>query len=87
MLSRNEEQQLRAIEQWFEMSDPALTRSMREGRVQQGELGRRVCCIALVVLGVALIGLGAVTTTVPLLFAGILGLTSGVCLHMSAVRL
>ncbi|GAB3573099.1 hypothetical protein GCM10027445_31770 [Amycolatopsis endophytica] len=86
MLSRNEQQQLRAIEQWFEISDPELTRSLREGRVRQWNLGRRLLCLVLMVTGVGLIGLGAVAGNVLLLFVGILSLTTGVCLRIGALR-
>ena len=86
MLSRNEQQQLRAIEQWFEITDPELTRSLREGRSGRLGLSRRLLCVALMAFGVVLIGFGAVAAHVFLLFLGILGLTTGVCLRTGAIR-
>ncbi|MDQ0378544.1 DUF3040 domain-containing protein [Amycolatopsis thermophila] len=86
MLSRNEQQQLRAIEQWFEISDPDLTRALRSGRLRQWGLGRRLLCLGLMVLGVGLIALGAAVSNVLLLFVGILSLTTGVCLRIGALR-
>ncbi|GHF13175.1 hypothetical protein GCM10017786_53970 [Amycolatopsis deserti] len=86
MLSRNEQQQLRAIEQWFELSDPELTRALREGRFRHPGLSRRLLCVTLMVFGGILIGLGAVAAHVFLLFVGILSLTTGVCLRIGALR-
>ena len=86
MLSRHEQQQLRAIEQWFEITDPDLTRSMREGRFRHRDPRRKLLCIALVALGGVLIGLGAVIANVFVLFVGILCLTTGVCLRIGAIQ-
>ncbi|NIH86564.1 DUF3040 domain-containing protein [Amycolatopsis granulosa] len=86
MLSRNEQQQLRAIEQWFEITDPELTRSLRDGRLRHLGLPRRLLCLALMVFGGAMIGVGAVAANVFLLFVGIVGLTLGVCLRIGAIR-
>ncbi|MFD4193120.1 MULTISPECIES: DUF3040 domain-containing protein [Amycolatopsis] len=86
MLSRNEQQQLRAIERWFEISDPDLTRALREGRFRHLGRLRRLGCLALMTFGALLIGLGAVAANVFLLFVGILALTTGVCLRIGALR-
>jgi Protein of unknown function (DUF3040) len=82
MLSHHEDRQLRAIEQWFEESDPALTRMLRDYEVPRRSqvLGR----IAVDVIGGLLFLLGAVLVAPVLLVFGLLLITGGVCLHLAA---
>jgi hypothetical protein len=82
MLSHHEDDQLRAIEQWFEESDPTLTRMLREYEVpRRRELVGR---IAVDVVGALLFVLGAVLVAPVLLVFGLLFVTVGVCLHLAA---
>jgi hypothetical protein len=82
MLSHHEDGQLRAIEQWFEKSDPALTRMLREYEVSKRRqlVGR----IAVDAIGALLFLLGAVLVSPVLLVFGMLTIVGGVCLHLTA---
>jgi hypothetical protein len=81
MLSHHEDRQLRAIERWFEESDPALTRMLREYEVR----GRRRLAgrIAVDAAGALLFVLGAVLVAPALLVFGMLFIVGGVCLHLT----
>lgn len=82
MLSHHEDGQLRAIEQWFEMSDPALTRMLRAYEVPRRL--ERAAIIAVDVIGGLLFLLGALLIAPVLLVFGLLFIVGGVCLHLSA---
>ena len=84
MLSHHEDRELRAIEQWFEESDPALTRMLRthEAPVRSGL--RRAARIAVDVVGAALFMVGAVLGFPVLVVIGFLFIVVGVCLHLAA---
>ena len=85
MLSHHEDRELRAIEQWFEESDPALTRALRNyeapGRFR---VLRLVARIAIDVIGVGLFLVGAILTLPVLVVIGVLVIVVGVCLHLAA---
>jgi hypothetical protein len=82
MLSHHEDRQLRAIERWFEESDPALTRMLRNYEVPRRlEVFAR---IAVDVVGALMFVLGALLVAPVLLVFGLLLIVGGVCLHLSA---
>ena len=82
MLSHHEDRQLRAIERWFEESDPALTRMMRAYEVPKRL--QRVARIAVDTTGALLFLLGALLVEPVLLVFGLLFIVGGVCLHLAA---
>jgi Flp pilus assembly protein TadB len=84
MLSHHEDRELRAIEQWFEESDPALTRMLRNYEPPRRTVLRTVLCIAVDVVGVALFVVGAVLALPVLVVIGFLVIVVGVCLHLAA---
>jgi hypothetical protein len=84
MLSHHEDRQLRAIEQWFEESDPALTRMLRDYEIPRRR--QLVGLIAVDVAGGLLFLLGAVLVAPVLLVFGLLFITGGVCLHLAAAE-
>jgi hypothetical protein len=85
MLSHHEDRQLRAIEQWFEESDPALTRMLRNYEAPPpASPFRLVARIAVDVLGSLLFLLGAILAAPILVVIGFLLVVVGVCLHLAA---
>jgi fatty acid desaturase len=84
MLSHHEDRQLRAIEQWFEESDPALTRMLRNYEAPVRSPFGRITRIAIDILGGLLFILGAVLTVPVLVVVGFLLVVIGVCLHLAA---
>jgi uncharacterized membrane protein HdeD (DUF308 family) len=84
MLSHHEDRELRAIEQWFEESDPALTRMLRNYEAPGRFRLRAVARIAIDVVGVALFLIGAITALPVLVVVGFLLIVVGVCLHLAA---
>jgi Protein of unknown function (DUF3040) len=84
MLSHEEDRQLRAIEQRFEESDPALTRMLRGYEVPSRDRFARL--IAVDVLGGLLFLFGALFLSPVLLVFGMLFIGGGVCLHLTAGR-
>lgn len=84
MLSHHEDRELRAIEQWFEESDPALTRMLRTHEAPGPSRLRHAARIAVDVVGVALFFVGAVLGFPVLVVIGFLLIVGGVCLHLAA---
>jgi uncharacterized membrane protein HdeD (DUF308 family) len=84
MLSHHEDRELRAIEQWFEESDPALTRMLRNYEAPRRFRLRLVARVAIDVIGVALFFVGAITALPVLVVIGFLFIVVGVCLHLAA---
>jgi predicted metal-dependent hydrolase len=86
MLSYDENRQLKAIEQWFEESDPRLTRMLRDHEAPERGRQRRAVQIAVDLTGGLLVVLGAVAATLVLVVFGMLVLAAGACLHLAARR-
>lgn len=84
MLSHDEDRQLRAIEQWFEESDPALTRMLRDHEPPKATHQRRATRVGVDVTGGVLFLLGALTALPVLVVIGFLLVTTGACLHLAA---
>jgi uncharacterized membrane protein HdeD (DUF308 family) len=84
MLSHDEDRQLRAIQQWFEESDPQLTRMLREHEAPERRRQRQAGRLAVDLTGGLLLVFGLVTATVAVMVLGILVLAVGVCLHLAA---
>jgi hypothetical protein len=84
MLSHHEDGQLRAIEQWFEESDPALTRMLRNYEAPERTHLRLITRIAIDVLGAVLFVLGAILASPILVVVGFLLTVVGVCIHLAA---
>ncbi len=84
MLSHHEDRQLRAIEQWFEESDPALTKMLRNYEAPEHNHFRLIARIAVDVLGAVLFILGAILAWPVLVVVGFLLIVVGVCLHLAA---
>lgn len=84
MLSHHEDRQLRAIEQWFEESDPALTRMLRNYEAPERSRMRLAARLAIDVVGVTLFLLGAFLAVPVLVVIGFLLVVIGVCLHLAA---
>ncbi|MPZ85802.1 MAG: DUF3040 domain-containing protein [Actinophytocola sp.] len=84
MLSHDEDRQLRAIEQWFEESDPVFTRMLRNAEPPKPTHQRLAARIAVDVTGGVLFTIGALTATAGLLVIGLLAITIGACLHVAA---
>ena len=84
MLSHHEDRELRAIEQWFEESDPALTRMLRNYEAPGRFRLRLIARIAIDVVGVALFLVGAILAQPILVVIGFLIIVVGVCLHLAA---
>lgn len=84
MLSHHEDRELRAIEQWFEESDPALTRMLRNYEPPGRTVLRTVLRIAVDLVGVALFVAGAILALPVLVVIGFLVIVVGVCLHLAA---
>jgi DUF3040 family protein len=84
MLSHDEDRELRAIEQWFEQSDPHLSRMLREHESPARKRQRRAGRIAVDLTGGLLLAFGLVAATVVLVVLGVLVLAAGVCLHLAA---
>jgi Flp pilus assembly protein TadB len=84
MLSHHEDRELRAIEQWFEESDPALTRMLRTHEAPGRSRLRLVARIVVDVVGATLFFVGAVLGFPVLVVIGFLFVVVGVCLHLAA---
>lgn len=84
MLSHHEDRELRAIEQWFEQSDPALTRMLRNYEAPQRTRLRLAARIAVDVLGAVLFVLGAMLNQPILVVIAFILIVVGVCLHLAA---
>lgn len=90
MLSHDEDRHLRAIEQWFEESDPAFTRMLREyeppERRRQRAAARVAARVAVDITGGVMFLMGAALATAPLMVLGVLVLAVGACLHLTAEK-
>lgn len=84
MLSHDEDHELRAIEQWFEESDPRLTQMLRAHEAPEHARQRQAARVAVDLTGGLLLVLGLVTATAVLMVFGILVVAAGACLHVAA---
>jgi hypothetical protein len=84
MLSHDEDRHLRAIEQWFEESDPELSRMLRNHEAPENQRWQSIGRIAVDVTGGLMFLIGAVAATAVLMVFGVLVLTLGACLHLAA---
>jgi len=84
MLSHDEDRHLRAIEQWFEESDPGLTRMLRNHEAPERNRWHGIGRIAVDVTGGLMFVLGALAAAAVLMVFGVLVLTVGACLHLAA---
>jgi hypothetical protein len=84
MLSHDEDRSLKAIEQWFEESDPAFTRMLRDYEAPRQRGQRGAARIAVDLTGGLLFVVGAVATSAALMVFGVLMLAVGACMHLSA---
>ena len=84
MLSHDEDRQLRAIEQWFEESDPRLSRMLREHEAPERRRNLKVGRIAVDLTGGLLLIFGVIAATMAVLVLGILVLAVGACLHLAS---
>jgi hypothetical protein len=83
MLSHDEDRQLRAIEQWFEESDPKLTQMLRAHEAPGKRRQRKALRVAVDVLGVLLFLFGLVAAIGAFMVFGVLILAGGACWHMA----
>jgi hypothetical protein len=84
MLSHDEDRELRAIEQWFEESDPRLSRMLREHEPPERKRQRKAGRLAVDLVGGLLLAFGIVAATAILMVLGVLVLAAGACLHLAA---
>jgi len=84
VLSHDEDRQLRAIEQWFEESDPRLSRMLREHEAPERGRQRRAGRIAVDLTGGVLVIFGVIAAAVAVMVLGVLVLAVGACLHLAA---
>ncbi len=83
MLSHDEDRHLREIERWFEESDPAFTRMLRDHQPPQRRRLRSAGMIAVDVTGALLFLIGAAAASAVLMVFGILTLGIGASLHLA----
>lgn len=86
MLSHDEDRHLRAIERWFEESDPALTKMLRDHEPPGRDRQRFAARMGVQLAGAVMFVVGAAVASVTLLVFGVLVLGFGVCLHLAAHR-
>ncbi|HEX6360775.1 DUF3040 domain-containing protein [Actinophytocola sp.] len=86
MLSHDEDRHLRAIEQWFEQSDPEFTRMLRNHEAPERRRQRKAVRVAIYLTGGLLFVIGALAATAVMMVFGILVLAAGACVHMAARR-
>jgi Flp pilus assembly protein TadB len=84
MLSHDEDRELRAIEQWFEESDPRLSRMLRDHEPPERRRQRKVGRVAVDLTGALLLVFGIVAAVAIVMVLGVLVLGAGVCLHLAA---
>jgi hypothetical protein len=84
MLSHDEDRQLRAIEQYFEESDPRLTQMLRAHEAPGRRRQRTALQLAIYGTGGLMFVLGLVAAQAALMVFGILVLAAGACIHMAA---
>jgi hypothetical protein len=83
MLSHDEDRHLQEIERWFEESDPAFTRMLRDHEPPQRRRMRSLGRVAVDISGGLLFLIGAVAASAILMVFGILTLGIGACLHLA----
>ncbi|MGB3437160.1 MAG: DUF3040 domain-containing protein [Actinophytocola sp.] len=83
MLSHDEDRHLQQIERWFEESDPAFTRMLRDHEPPERRRLRSMTRIGVDVTGVLLFLTGAAAASVILMVFGILTIGVGACLHLA----
>jgi hypothetical protein len=84
MLSHDEDRHLREIERWFEESDPAFTKMLRDHEAPKRTRWQTVGRVALDVIGALVFVGGAAAASAILMVFGILLLGVGACLHLTA---
>jgi hypothetical protein len=84
MLSHDEDRHLRAIEQWFEIDDPALARMLRTHQPPPQPHQRKAARIAVDLTGGLMFVLGALAAVGVLVVLGTLLISVGVGLHLAA---
>lgn len=84
MLSHDEDRHLRAIEQWFETDDPALTKMLRTHEPPEQVHQRKAARIAVDLAGGLTFTFGALVSVGILVVLGTLLISVGVCLHLAA---
>lgn len=84
MLSHDEDRNLREIERWFEESDPAFTKMLRDHEPPQHRRARSAARVAVDITGGLMFLVGAVAVSAVLMVFGILTLGVGACLHLAA---
>jgi hypothetical protein len=84
MLSHDEDRHLRQIERWFEESDPAFTRMLRDHEPPGRRRQRSAARIGVDLTGGLMFLVGAVAASAILMVFGILVLGVGACMHLSA---
>jgi hypothetical protein len=84
MLSHDEDRHLRAIEQWFEQSDPEFTRMLRNHEAPERRRQRKALRIGIYLTGGLLSVMGILTAIPFLMVFGILVLAAGACVHVAA---
>lgn len=84
MLSHDEDRNLRDIERWFEESDPAFTKMLRDHEPPERRRHRSAARLAVDITGGLLFVTGAVAASAILMVFGILTLGVGACLHLAA---
>ncbi|MBB4910131.1 DUF3040 domain-containing protein [Actinophytocola algeriensis] len=84
MLSHDEDRHLQEIERWFEESDPAFTRMLRDHRPPQHDRLQSAGRVAVDIVGVLMFVVGAVAASAVLMVFAILVLGVAGCLHLAA---
>jgi Protein of unknown function (DUF3040) len=84
MLSHGEDRRLRAIEQWFEIDDPALARMFRAHEPPKRFHQRKAGRVTVDVIGAVTFLFGALVGAGVLIVLGTLLISVGVCLHLAA---
>ena len=84
MLSHDDDRHLKAIERWFEESDPKLTRMLRDHEAPERRRQRRAATFAIDMTGGLLFLIGAIAAVAALMVFGIIVLVGGACLHLAA---
>lgn len=84
MLSHDEDRHLQEIERWFEESDPAFTRMLRDHEPPQRRRMRSAARVGVDVAGALLFVIGGLAASAIVMVFGILTLGIGACLHLAA---
>ncbi|MGH3756212.1 DUF3040 domain-containing protein [Actinophytocola sp.] len=84
MLSHHEDRELKAIEQWFEESDPVLTRMLRDHDASRHRhLPAAAARVAIDIVGAAMFIAGAVLSQPIIIVIGFLLIVLAVGLHLA----